>query len=222
MENSPIQQVTDSTIECCLRNSFFADMLQEIIPLDQRNKFLKKFSELKYPVVPEGDTVLAQQFPNVTSLSLDIGEFGCSALPVVFETFPKLKRLGLSGTCSFSSFSGLHKATIISHVEDGWPIERIPRRKSIMDFIELEVITFGMYFDIDPDMILYCLPSVPNLRQISFYWNESLSVPLLRDSVGHLERIVIIISKNDKDALEDVIVQVGEMLPNTCVRYIEL
>ncbi|CAG7815948.1 unnamed protein product [Allacma fusca] len=58
--------------------------------------------------------------------------------------------------------------------------------------MELETIIFGSSFDVDPDMVRYCLPRVPKLREVSLHWNESLSAPLLRDSIGHLERITIL------------------------------
>ncbi|CAG7719839.1 unnamed protein product [Allacma fusca] len=168
---------------------------------------------LRQPGTPESESDGDVQSDN-TVFDMDF------SLAVISESFPKLKTLCLNGMCDFNCFSGLDKATLINHLEGGWPFERIPRLKSIMDFTELESITFERDFDIDPDMILYCMPRVPKLREISFHWNESLSVPLLRDSVGHLERIVIAICKGEKDTFKDVITQMGEMLPNTCVCFV--
>ncbi|CAG7823054.1 unnamed protein product [Allacma fusca] len=92
----------------------------------------------------------------------------------------------------------------------GLPIERIPRRKSITDFVELETIKFGREFVMDPLMLRYCLPRVPKLRQIYLYWNGSLSTPLLWDSLHHLESIVIVFNADDKQ----VAMALAETFPN--------
>ncbi|CAG7832856.1 unnamed protein product [Allacma fusca] len=78
--------------------------------------------------------------------------------------------------------------------------------------MELETIVFGSSFIVDPDMVRYCLPRVPKLREISLHWNESLSAPLLRDSIGHLERITILNAAYG--GFQDAMAQVAEMLPN--------
>ncbi|CAG7697834.1 unnamed protein product [Allacma fusca] len=81
--------------------------------------------------------------------------------------------------------------------------------------MELETIRFGLKFRLDTFMIEYCLPRVPKLRQISFYWNYNLSAPLLRDSIGHLERIVI--CKFAGNLFQNGMAKVAEMLPNVLI-----
>ncbi|CAG7725319.1 unnamed protein product, partial [Allacma fusca] len=58
-----------------------------------------------------------------------------------------------------------------------------------MDFKKLEVLKFGTQFRVSPDMIRYCHPRIRELKQIELHWNSSLSAPLFRDFVGHLEKI---------------------------------
>ncbi|CAG7827537.1 unnamed protein product [Allacma fusca] len=103
-------------------------------------------------------------------------------------------------------------ATIAECIERGGSIENIPRQKSITDFMELETIVFGSSFKVDPDMVRYCLPRVPKLRKVALHWNHSLSAPLLRDSIGHLERIIIADTKYW--GFQSAMDQVAEMLPN--------
>ncbi|CAG7829366.1 unnamed protein product [Allacma fusca] len=107
----------------------------------------------------------------------------------------------------------IQESVINENLEEGLSIERIPRRKSITDFVELETITFGLDFVMDPLMFRHCLPRVPKLRQINFYWNKSLSAPLLRDYLGHLERIVI--CNRDDERFRVAMTQVAEMVPNS-------
>ncbi|CAG7819596.1 unnamed protein product [Allacma fusca] len=89
---------------------------------------------------------------------------------------------------------------------------RVPRRKSIADFVELETIKLGVEFTLDPLMIRHCLSKVSKLRQLSFYWNKDLSASLLRDSLGHLQRIVIY--DHARQEFQDAMAQVTETLPN--------
>ncbi|CAG7830703.1 unnamed protein product, partial [Allacma fusca] len=98
---------------------------------------------------------------------------------------------------------------INEYSEEGLPIKRIPRRKSITDFVELEIIKFRRDFVMDPLMLRYCLPRVPKLKEIHFFWNETLSAPLLRDYLGHLERIVIYNRPGDR--FQVAMAQVAEM-----------
>ncbi|CAG7734497.1 unnamed protein product [Allacma fusca] len=136
---------------------------------------------------------VSQQFPKVTSLAFTISEFHPTTVTVgnIFEVFPNLRKLSLNGRCDFKNISGMDNATMNEYVERGLPIENIPRQKSITDFTELETIVFGSRFDVDPDMVRYCLPKVPKLREVALHWNDSLSEPLLRDSIGHLKRTML-------------------------------
>ncbi|CAG7826244.1 unnamed protein product [Allacma fusca] len=139
---------------------------------------------------PELVSHVSQQFPKVTSFTFTISKFDPTTITVgnIFEAFPNLRNLSLEGRCDFKNISGMDNATIAEYVEQGLPIETIPRQKSITDFMELETIVFGSCFDVDPDMVRYCLPRVPKLREVTLHWNDSLSEPLLRDSIGHLKR----------------------------------
>ncbi|CAG7823114.1 unnamed protein product [Allacma fusca] len=105
----------------------------------------------------------------------------------------------------------MSESVVAEYLDQGLPIERIPRRKSITDFVELETIRFRGNFVMDPLMLSHCLPRVPKLRQIYFFWNESLSAPLLRDYLGHLERIVIWNLPDHK--FQVAMAQVAEMFP---------
>ncbi|CAG7819597.1 unnamed protein product, partial [Allacma fusca] len=134
-------------------------------------------------------TNMSRQFPKVSSLKLSISTFFRTTLPDIFESFPKLTTLTLDGNCDFSCLAGMSESTVAEYLERGLPIEKIPRRKSITDFMELHTINFGSQVTVDPFMIRHCLPRVPKLRQINFCWNKDISGPLLRDSIGHLQRI---------------------------------
>ncbi|CAG7733409.1 unnamed protein product, partial [Allacma fusca] len=130
---------------------------------------------------------VSQQFPKVTSLAFTISEFRPATVTVgnIFEAFPNLRKLSLEGRCDFKNISGMDNAKMTEYVERGLPIENVPREKSITDFMELETVVFGCFFVVDPDMVRYCLPRVPKLREVTLHWNDSLSEPLLRDSIGH-------------------------------------
>ncbi|CAG7825195.1 unnamed protein product [Allacma fusca] len=141
--------------------------------------------------------------------------------------FPNLKSIRIEDTMLWSYFTPIRFPSLVEIIFDfgfldikaqnedphrGLPIERIPRRKSITDFLELETIKFGGDFVMDPLMLRHSLPRVPKLRQIYFFWNESLSAPLLRDYLGHLERIVIWNPRDHK--FQVAMAQVAEMVPN--------
>ncbi|CAG7691094.1 unnamed protein product [Allacma fusca] len=96
--------------------------------------------------------------------------------------------------------------------EDLMRLLTIPRRKSITDFLELETIKFGWEFVMNPLMLRHCLPMVPKLRQIYLYWNDSLSAPLLSDTLSHLERIVI--CNHAEGRFKVAMAQVAENSPN--------
>ncbi|CAG7786694.1 unnamed protein product, partial [Allacma fusca] len=68
----------------------------------------------------------------------------------------------------------------------------IPCPESVLDFKMLEGIKFGSKFPVSPDMIRHCLPRIRKLKHLELHWNSSLSAPLFRDFVGHLDKIVII------------------------------
>ncbi|CAG7826243.1 unnamed protein product [Allacma fusca] len=131
----------------------------------------------------------------------------------IFKAFPKLTELSLDGRCDFKYFSGISNAGNATYER---PDEYIPRQKSITDFLELETIIFGWSFVVDPDMVRYCLRRVPKLKEVSLHWNESLSAPLLHDSIGHLERITILNTAHG--GFQDAMAQVAEMLPNACLK----
>ncbi|CAG7786859.1 unnamed protein product [Allacma fusca] len=157
-------------------------------------------------------TYLKRQFPNVSSLEFSIKKFHPVTIADICEAFPRLTTITLDGECSFFCFSSMRDHMVTSYLELGWPVEKIPRRKSITDFMELECLTFGPAFFVTPEIVIHCLPRLPKLRRIEFQWNPSLSRPLLRDSIGHLQRIVI------SNAVENIshpwLVQVFSMLPN--------
>ncbi|CAG7784685.1 unnamed protein product [Allacma fusca] len=157
---------------------------------------------------------LKRQFPEVSSLTFSIRRFWRTILPDIFESFSKLITLTLDGNCDFSCMSGMKESVVNENLEKGLPIERIPRRKSITDFVELETIKFGREFVMDPLMLRYCLPRVPKLRQIYLYWNGSLSTPLLWDSFSHLESIFIFFHADDKQV---AMTQVAETFPNAFI-----
>ncbi|CAG7727540.1 unnamed protein product, partial [Allacma fusca] len=115
---------------------------------------------------------VSQQFPKVTSLAFKISEFLPTTVTVgnIFEAFPNLRKLSLDGRCDFKNISGMDNVTMAEYVERGLPIENVPREKSITDFMELETIVFGSCFDVDPDMVRYCLPKVPKLREVTLHW----------------------------------------------------
>ncbi|CAG7733410.1 unnamed protein product [Allacma fusca] len=158
---------------------------------------------------------VSRQFPKVPSLKLTISTFDSTTVTVgdIFEAFPKLTKLTINGRCEFKNISGMDTATVAEYVERGGSIENVPREKSITDFMELETIVFSSSFVVDPDMIRYCLPRVPKLREVSLHWNESLSASLLRDNIGHLESIIL---NTEYRRYEDALAQVAEMLPNVC------
>ncbi|CAG7719747.1 unnamed protein product, partial [Allacma fusca] len=114
----------------------------------------------------------SRQFPKVPFLKFTISTFDSTTVTVgdIFETFPKLTKLSLDGRCNFLEFSGMDIATIAEYIERGGSIENIPHQKSITDFMELETIVLGSRFVVDPDMVRYCLPRVPKLREISLHW----------------------------------------------------
>ncbi|CAG7680617.1 unnamed protein product [Allacma fusca] len=163
---------------------------------------------------------LHRQFPKVTSLTFTCSKFDPSTATVgdIFVTFPKLTKLSLNGRCEFKDFSGMANARIAKFAERGKPSKNVPREKSITDFMELETIVFGSSFVVDPNMVRYCLPRVPKLREVSLHWNESLSASLLRDFIGHLERITILNTDCAYGGFEDAMAQVAEMLPNACIK----
>ncbi|CAG7822547.1 unnamed protein product, partial [Allacma fusca] len=47
----------------------------------------------------------------------------------------------------------------------------------------------------------------------SLHWNKSLSASLLRDCIGHLERIIL---NTESRGFEDALAHVAEVLPNAC------
>ncbi|CAG7719748.1 unnamed protein product, partial [Allacma fusca] len=97
----------------------------------------------------------SRQFPKVPFLKFTISTFDSTTVTVgdIFETFPKLTKLSLDGRCNFLEFSGMDIATIAEYIER-----------------ELETIVLGSRFVVDPDMVRYCLPRVPKLREISLHW----------------------------------------------------
>ncbi|CAG7648723.1 unnamed protein product [Allacma fusca] len=128
-------------------------------------------------------TSMSRQFPGVSSLNFLISQFGCITLSQILNSFPNLTTLGLDGSCDFSCFSGMKKSMITKFLNRRWPVEGIPFDKSIADFIALDTIKLGRAFVLDPDMIRYCLPRVPKLRQVYLHWlSIGISTPGLHRS----------------------------------------
>ncbi|CAG7831322.1 unnamed protein product [Allacma fusca] len=152
----------------------------------------------------------AWQFPKVSSVGIDVPRFCESAITTIYEAFPKITALRLNGSCDYYCFSGT------PHPDPNMPFEMTHGHKSIMDFLELEKISLGPYFILEPNMMSLCLPRIPKLKHLEFYWGKSLSASLLRDSVGHLETIII--SNSTKDEYRADMAQVSKMVPSVVGR----
>ncbi|CAG7821859.1 unnamed protein product [Allacma fusca] len=158
-------------------------------------------------------------FPNLKSIEIVNNSYLSVFTP---HRFPSLEKIA----CSFEmplvrtveikdALAGTTKAMVTKYLERGLSVDRIPRRKSITDFMDLETITLDQNFVVDPDMILHCLPRVLKLREISLHWNGSLWAQLLRDSLGHLERIVV---RNSAKQSKKTISELTQLLPNVWLR----
>ncbi|CAG7820027.1 unnamed protein product [Allacma fusca] len=156
-------------------------------------------------------TCMSRQFPQVTSLNFVISDFYRNTLPDICESFPKLAKLRLNGKCNFSCFSGM-KESIMRELFGTRNAHRQSSSTKIHCGLQLETIKLGMQFTLDPLMIRHCLSKVSKLRQLSFYWNKDLTAPLLQESLGHLQRIVI--CNHARQEFQDAMAQVAETLPN--------
>ncbi|CAG7817109.1 unnamed protein product [Allacma fusca] len=142
---------------------------------------------------------LSRQFPNTEKLSLGINAFNSRTFRDINYAFPRLKALGIGSPCDFGSMTGMKIDDVHYYMEAGWPIENIPRRNSIFDFVALESVDLvGSLMTVTNDMIIYCLAKIPTLKSVAFCWNKNLSIQEVRDCLGHLEKISIF-SSNVKE-----------------------